>query len=79
MVGVEEELAAAAAHAMRGAGGTFGVGVGGSGGGSLHEQGLAEFSHCAAQLKKEQRTLAVAFHHPPRHHATKSSHGRIPR
>ena len=61
MVGVEEELAAA--HAVRGAGGTFGVGVGGGGGGSLHEQGFAELSHCAAQLKKEQRTSA--FRHPP--------------
>jgi hypothetical protein len=67
MVGVEEKLAAAAAHAVRGAGGTFGVGVGGGGGGSLHEQGFAELSHCAAQLKKEQRTLALAFHHPQLH------------
>ena len=39
-VPVEEELAAAGcAHTVRGAGGAFGVGVGGSGGGSLHEQG----------------------------------------
>jgi hypothetical protein len=69
---VDEELALAAAHAVRGAGGTFGVGVGGSGGGSLHEQGFAELSHGAAQLKKEQRTLAVAFYNPHRHHATKT-------
>jgi hypothetical protein len=70
-VAVDEELALAAAHAVRGAGGTFGVGVGGSGGGSLHEQGFAELSHCAAQLKKEQRTLALAFRHPPLNYATK--------
>jgi hypothetical protein len=39
-VPVEEELAAAGcAHTVRGAGGAFGVGVGGSEGGSLHEQG----------------------------------------
>ena len=39
-VAVDEELAAAGcAHAVRGAGGAFGVGVGGSDGGSLHEQG----------------------------------------
>ena len=40
MVTMEEEsTAAGCAHAVRGAGGAFGVGVGGSDGGSLHEQG----------------------------------------
>jgi hypothetical protein len=54
-VAVEEELAAAGcAHAVRSAGGAFGVGVGGSDGGSLHEQGCAELSHCTAELEKEQ-------------------------
>ena len=32
---------------------------------------IAELSHCTAQLKKEQRTLALAFHHPPLHRRTK--------
>ena len=32
---------------------------------------IADLSHCAAQLKKEQRTLALAFRHPPLHHASK--------
>ena len=45
MVGMEVELAAAAAHAVCGDGGTFAVGSGGSGGGGLHEQGCAELSH----------------------------------
>ena len=61
MVAVEKELAAAAcAPAVRGAGGAVGVGVGrsdgvgGSDGGSLHEQRCAEMSHCAAQLEEEQ-------------------------
>jgi hypothetical protein len=68
VVRAKEFPAAACSHAeRRGAGGAFGVGVGGSDGGGLHEQGFAELSHCAAQLKKEQRTLAVAFPHPPRH------------
>ena len=47
MVGMEVELAAAAAHAVCGDGGTFAVGSGGSGGGGLHEQGCAELSHHA--------------------------------
>ncbi len=68
VVRAKEFPAATCSHAeRRGAGGAFGVGVGGSDGGGLHEQGFAELSHCAAQLKKEQRTLAVAFPHPPRH------------
>ncbi len=37
---------------MRGAGGAFGIGVGGSSGGGLHEQNL---SHRAAQLEEERR------------------------
>ena len=56
-VAVEEELpAAACALAVRGAGGTFGVGVGGSDGVSLHEQGCADLSHRAAQLEEDQHT-----------------------
>ena len=52
---VEEELAAAGcAHAVRGAGGAVGVGIGGSYSGSLHEQGCAELSHRAAQLEEDQ-------------------------
>jgi len=39
MVIMEKDTAAGCAHAVRGAGGAFGVGVGGSDGGSLHEQG----------------------------------------
>ncbi len=58
-VAVEEELTAAAAHAVRGAGGTFGVGLGGSGSGSLHEHGFAELSHCAALAKKKHWLRAV--------------------
>ena len=61
MVAVEKKLAAAAcAPAVRGAGGAVGVGVGrsdgvgGSDGGSLHEQRCAEMSHRAAQLEEEQ-------------------------
>ncbi len=51
-----KELAAATcAHAVRGAGGTDGIGVGDSDGGSLHEQGCAEWSHRAAQLKEEEQ------------------------
>ena len=55
---VTKELAVAAcAHTMRGAGGAFGVGVGGSGGdsggGSL--LGFADLSHRAAQLEEEQQ------------------------
>ena len=51
----EEELAAAGcAHAVCGAGGAVGVGVGGSYSGSLHEQDCAELSHRAAQLEEEQ-------------------------
>ena len=34
--------------------GSFGVGVGGSDGGGLHEQGCADLSHRAAQLEEEQ-------------------------
>ncbi len=56
MVAVPEEEFAATrcAHAVRSAGGAFGVGVGGSDNGSLHEQGCAESSHRAAQLEEEQ-------------------------
>ena len=54
MVIMEKDTAARCAHAVRGAGGAFGVGVGGSDGGSLHEQGCAELSHCTAELEKEQ-------------------------
>jgi hypothetical protein len=43
---------AGCAHAVRGAGGAFGIGVGGSSGGGLHEQNL---SHRAAQLEEERR------------------------
>jgi hypothetical protein len=43
---------AGSAHAVRGAGGAFGIGVGGSSGGGLHEQNL---SHRAAQLEEERR------------------------
>ena len=58
MVVVPIEFAAASecAHAVRGAGGTFGVGVGGSDGGGLHEQGCAELTHRAAQLEEQQHT-----------------------
>ena len=53
-VAVEEELAAAGcAHAVRGSGGAFGVGVGGGGGGGL--LGCAELSHRAAQPEEEQQ------------------------
>ena len=54
MVAVEDEEFAFAVR--RGAGGTFGVGVGGSDGVSLHEQGCADLSHRAAQLEEEQQT-----------------------
>jgi hypothetical protein len=54
MVAVEEEEFAFAER--RGAGGTFGVGVGGSDGVSLHKQGCADLSHRAAQLEEEQHT-----------------------
>ena len=51
----EEELAVTVcAPVVRGASGAVGVGVGGSDGGSLHEQGCAELSHCTAELEKEQ-------------------------
>ena len=49
-------FSAACALAVRGAGGTFGVGVGGSDGVSLHEQGCADLSHRAAQLEEDQHT-----------------------
>jgi len=54
MVAVEDEEFAFAVR--RGAGGTFGVGVGGSDGVSLHGQGCADLSHRAAQLEEEQHT-----------------------
>ena len=53
-VAVEEEPAVAGcAHAVRGAGGSFGVCVGGSGGGGL--LGCAVLSHRAAQLEEKQQ------------------------
>jgi hypothetical protein len=53
-VAVREKLSveAGCAHAVRGAGCAFGIGVGGRSGGGLHEQNL---SHRAAQLKEERR------------------------
>jgi hypothetical protein len=59
MMAMEDESTAAAfAQAVRGAGGAggaFGIGVGGSSGGGLHERGCVEMSHRAAQLEEEQR------------------------
>ena len=53
MVAVEKELAAAACAPV-GVGVGRSDGVGGSDGGSLHEQRCAEMSHRAAQLEEEQ-------------------------
>ena len=53
-VAYKEFAAAGCAHAVGGAGGAVGDGVGVSYGGSLHEQGCAELSHRAAQLEDEQ-------------------------
>jgi hypothetical protein len=52
--GPKKLAAAGCAHAVRGAGGAVGVGIGGSYCGSLHEQCCAELSHRAAQLEEEQ-------------------------
>ena len=58
VVRAKEFAAAACAHAeRRGAGGTFGVGVGSSDGCGLDEQGCAELSHRAAQLEEDQHLL----------------------
>ena len=48
----EEPAVVRCAHTVRGAGGAFGVGVGGSRG----LLGCAELSHRAAQLEEEQNT-----------------------
>jgi hypothetical protein len=44
----------AAACARRGAGGTFGVGVGGSDGGGLHEQGCHLTCRCDKRAKNDK-------------------------
>jgi hypothetical protein len=64
VVRAKEFPAAACAHAeRRGAGGTFGVGIGGSDGGGLDEQGCADLSHRAAQLEEQHGTLKKGGEH----------------
>jgi hypothetical protein len=60
MVAMEDESTAAAfTHTVRGSGGAFGVGVGGSGGGGLLD--CAVLSHRAAQLEEDQQDSTGLF------------------
>ena len=68
---VTKELAVAAcAHTMRGAGGAFGVGLGGSGGGGLLCYSV--LSHRAAQLEEEQQDPKSGQHDRPKKSAVSS-------
>ena len=60
MVAMEDESTAAAfTHTVRGSGGAFGVGIGGSGGGGLLD--CAVLSHRAAQLEEDQQGSTGLF------------------